>query len=108
MTEGPGIDVEVVYALRDKQELIAVRVPAGASVADAIRESAIADRFPGERLADCQAGIWGRPVGRDEPLRNGDRVELYRPLQKDPRDARRELAALGRAMGGSALLKDRD
>jgi len=105
---GPDIVVEVVYALQEQQELIEIRVPVGTSVADAIQRSGIADRFPGEQLDDCPTGIWGRPVGRGEPVRNGDRVELYRPLQKDPRVARRELAARGRAMGGKAVLKDRD
>jgi putative ubiquitin-RnfH superfamily antitoxin RatB of RatAB toxin-antitoxin module len=52
-----------------------------------------------------QAGIWGRPVERDQAVSDGDRVELYRPLNMDPREARRRLAAAGRTMGSTAPKK---
>jgi hypothetical protein len=58
--------------------------------------------FPEGDLANCQAGIWGKPVGRDHRLKDGDRLELYRPLLMDPREARRKLAADGRSMGQPA------
>ncbi|MDH4107362.1 MAG: RnfH family protein [Gammaproteobacteria bacterium] len=107
MASGTEIEVEVVYALPGQQELLSVVVPAGACVADAIRLSGIAERFPEERLEACPTGIWGRPAARDEPLQAGDRVELYRPLRMDPREARRQLAAAGKTMGGRSTLKGR-
>ena len=58
-------------------------------VADAIERSDIADAFPGVNLDGLQAGIWGSPAERNRLLREGDRVELYRPLAMDPREARR-------------------
>ena len=83
------MEVEVVFALPDRQFLDTVTVPDGATVADAIRLSGVKRHFPGIDLDGLQTGIWGKPVGRQKKLRNGDRVELYRPLELDPREARR-------------------
>ena len=70
-------------------EEVEVWVSGGASVADAIRESGFAERFLGGDFDDQETGIWGRPCPRNTLLRPGDRVELYRPLAMDPKDARR-------------------
>ncbi|MCI0517299.1 MAG: RnfH family protein, partial [Woeseiaceae bacterium] len=67
-------------------------VPARATVADAIELSGIVSHFAEVNLADLQAGIWGHPVERRHRLEDGDRVELYRPLLTDPREARRQRA----------------
>jgi len=91
--------IEVACAEPDHQELLALRVPPGTSVAAAIEASGIAARFPGADLRHRPVGIWGRPVAREQVLGDGDRVEIYRPLRADPREARRRLAAHGRAMG---------
>ncbi len=93
------IDVEVVFALAEQQELIPVTVPAGSTVLDAIEASGIAARFPEHDLSSCRQGIWGRLTGKDHLLEDGDRVEIYRPLKIDPREARRKLAAEGKSMG---------
>ena len=100
MPAEPTITVEVVYASTQKQVLASVELARDATVGDAI-EHALAAEFPSESLARLQAGIWGRPVERSRVLIDGDRVELYRPLRRDPRDARRELAAAGKFMSGS-------
>ncbi len=100
MAAGRTITVEVVYATPRKQVLVSVELDQDATVAEAI-ERALASEFPGESLAGLQAGVWGRPVERSRVLIDGDRVELYRPLRRDPRDARRELAAAGKFMSGS-------
>ena len=91
--------VEVVFALPEQQELVGLEVAAGTTVAQAIEQSGIADRFPGHDLARCAVGVWGEVVDRERQLQDGDRVEIYRPLQIDPQDARRELAAKGKSMG---------
>jgi putative ubiquitin-RnfH superfamily antitoxin RatB of RatAB toxin-antitoxin module len=93
------VNIEVVFALADRQEMILLTVEPGTTVESAIQQSAIADMFPDENLSECQAGIWGRPVDREHVLRDGDRLELYRPLLTDPREARRKLAASGASMG---------
>lgn len=66
---------------------IELRLPEGARVRDAVRESGLAQRHAG--LDPARTGVWGRLQPPDAPLRDGDRVELYRPLQVDPKEARR-------------------
>jgi putative ubiquitin-RnfH superfamily antitoxin RatB of RatAB toxin-antitoxin module len=86
--------IEVAFALPDRQWLESVTVPGDAVVADALRLCGVAERFPEVRFDELQAGIWGKPVERTHALREGDRVELYRPLEMDPREARRLKAGL--------------
>ena len=99
MAETGTITVEVVYALAERQAFVAVAVPVGATAGDAIKQSAIATQFPEQDLSACKLGIWGRLVDRDQLLEDGDRIEIYRPLNIDPREARRQLAAEGKSMG---------
>ena len=91
--------IEVVFGLVERQVLLAIEVDAGTTVGAAIEESGIAGRFPDHDLASLTVGIWGRPVERDAELADGDRIEIYRPLEIDPREARRRLAAEGKSMG---------
>jgi len=88
------MQVEVVFALAEKQVLLLVELPAGATVGDAIDRSGLARQFPDCDLRGLQAGVWGNPADSDPPVRDGDRVELYRPLAMDPRDARRLKAGI--------------
>ena len=90
MTE--TIRVEVVFALPDHQVLAEIELSAGSTVQDAIDQSRIAEQFTGTDLTELPVGIWGREVARDWPLSANDRVELYRPLETEPREARRQLA----------------
>ena len=83
------MQVEIVFALPQRQTLIEIEVEEGATVADVLRLSRLSEAFPQENLAVLQAGIWGKPVARDQRVRDGDRVELYRPLEIDPKEARR-------------------
>ena len=92
-----NIRVEVVYATPERQLLTEVELARNATVADAIA-AAFGSNLPTATLDSLQAGIWGRPVERSRKLDGGERVELYRPLQRDPREARRALAAAGKAM----------
>lgn len=91
----PAIAIEVVYALPDRQVLIALRVDEGCTVFEAARRSGIEHHFPDLDLAQAALGIFGRVVG--DPLRElveeGDRVEIYRPLLIDPKALRRARAA---------------
>lgn len=95
---GGTIRVEVAYAERDRQTLLAVDVPRGTTAAAAVERSAIRERHPGIP-ADAPLGVFGRAVARDHVLAEGDRVEIYRPLPADPKDTRRRLAREGRTMG---------
>ncbi len=83
------INVEVVFGMPDSQQLVSVSMPPGSTVADALEMSKIAAAFPDADIAHMPTGIWGRPVHRDQTLVDGDRVEVYRELEVDPREARR-------------------
>ncbi|MGB5210905.1 MAG: RnfH family protein [Gammaproteobacteria bacterium] len=93
------IKVEVAYATPEAQSIIALEVPAGATAEEAARLSGIEEQFPEIQLGKNRLGIFGRLVKPAQPLANGDRVEIYRPLLADPKVVRRELAALGKTMG---------
>ena len=88
------MQIEVVFAVPERQVLEVVQVPAGATVADAIRRSGLGRQFPDVDVNALQAGVWGKPVDRNQPLKDGDRVEIYRPLEMDPRAARRLKAGI--------------
>jgi putative ubiquitin-RnfH superfamily antitoxin RatB of RatAB toxin-antitoxin module len=83
------MQVEVVFALPERQVLQSLELPAGSTVADAIRRSRLVLEFPEVDFDHLQAGVWGKPVERDRVLLDGDRVEFYRALMMDPREARR-------------------
>jgi hypothetical protein len=89
--------IEVVYALPERQLLVALRVPAGTTARGALELSGLAVDHP--EVAGATLGVFGRTVDGSQPLRAGDRVEVYRPLRADPKEVRRQLAAQGRTMG---------
>jgi putative ubiquitin-RnfH superfamily antitoxin RatB of RatAB toxin-antitoxin module len=86
------VEVEVVYALAGEQTIAAVRLPDGATVADALAASGVFAKRPGLDAAACKVGIWGKVVPRTQVLRDRDRVEIYRPVVADPKALRREKA----------------
>ena len=90
--------VELACATGSRQELLEFTVSSHRTVGQIIDESGIYDLFPGQGLESAAVGIWGRPVDRDQRVRDGDRIEIYRPLKMDPREARRRLAESGRTM----------
>jgi hypothetical protein len=84
-----GLRVEVVYCPRPGvTDRVALTLPAGATAADARRASGLAQRH-GLSVAGLQLGIWCRVCEPGTPLRDRDRVEMYRPLVVDPKEARR-------------------
>ncbi|RUL78399.1 RnfH family protein [Dyella choica] len=86
------ITVEVVCAMPERQLLRRVSLPAGSSVLQAVQQSGILDELR-ERVFDPERlGLFSRRVAADETLQDGDRVEIYRPLTLDPKDARRRRA----------------
>jgi hypothetical protein len=87
------LQVEITFATPERQELLALEVPAGTTIAEAIEISGIEERFPDEGVGALPSGVWGRVLPGATRLQAGDRIEIYRPLQTDPRDARRLRAA---------------
>ena len=95
------IDVMVAYALPERQFLIPLRVAPGTSLLEAVMQSGILDQAP-EHKPDlkpdlARVGVFGKLKTLDTLVREGDRIEIYRPLIADPKDARRKRAADKRA-----------
>ncbi|QTN25058.1 RnfH family protein [Rhizobacter sp. AJA081-3] len=90
MARAEAVRVSVAFSPQarvvDETEL---SLPAGATLADAIRASGVLDRHPDLDLTQAKFGIWGRAQAPDTMLRERDRVEVYRALQVDPKEARR-------------------
>lgn len=92
------IDVELVLATAERQVLLAMQVASGSTAADVIAHSGIHMEFPEVRVEELKLGVWGKLVAGDYVVQGGDRIELYRALRIDPREARRQLARAGRTM----------
>jgi hypothetical protein len=86
------LSIEIAYAEPQRVIIKAVRLPAGSSVADALRLAALDSDFAGVDIANSAYGIFGRLVPAGQQLENGDRIEIYRPLAADPKAARRARA----------------
>jgi putative ubiquitin-RnfH superfamily antitoxin RatB of RatAB toxin-antitoxin module len=87
--------VEVAYATPARQEIIEVSVRPGTTVEQVIHESGMLARFPEIELTRQRVGIFGETARLQDAVHNGDRVEIYRPLVADPKEARRKRAARG-------------
>lgn len=89
------IKVEVAYATPEKQLIVEVEVEEGTTMVQAAEKSGIEKEFTGLNLAETPMGLFGRKVAKpaEEVLREGDRVEIYRPLKIDPKQARLNRAA---------------
>jgi putative ubiquitin-RnfH superfamily antitoxin RatB of RatAB toxin-antitoxin module len=97
--------VEVAYALSERQIIIPVEVETGATLREAIERSGILEKFPEIDLASVKVGVFGKLSKMDKELRAKDRVEIYRPLIADPKEVRKQRAADGKRMkkgGGDA------
>jgi putative ubiquitin-RnfH superfamily antitoxin RatB of RatAB toxin-antitoxin module len=86
------IEVQVCYALPDSTFLRSLSVPAGTTIEQAVAQSGLLQATPGIDLAINMVGIHGKRKPLDTVLREHDRVEVYRPLQADPKEARRRRA----------------
>ena len=84
--------VEVACALPDRQRVVQLPLREGMTALEAVQAAGIEREFPEIAGRDLVLGIYGRRVEATHALRNGDRVEIYRPLKFDPREARRKAA----------------
>ncbi len=83
------LDIEVAYATPDREFIVSLHLPRGASARDAIAKSGLLERLPEIDLAKNRIGVYGKIVALDHRLQQCDRVEIYRPLTIDPKDIRR-------------------
>ena len=100
-----SLSIEIAYALPQKQELVQLKLPAGSTVQQAIEASGLKQKHPEIDLAKNKVGIFGKLSKLDAPLRDRDRVEIYRPLIADPKEVRKKRAEEGKVMkkGGGDL-----
>jgi uncharacterized protein len=83
------LHIEVAFSPAARQvQVVALELPPGSSLADALRASGLLEQY-GLTVDGQACGVWGRPQPASGLLRDGDRVELYRPLTVDPKEARR-------------------
>jgi putative ubiquitin-RnfH superfamily antitoxin RatB of RatAB toxin-antitoxin module len=93
------IQVEVVFALPQRQSLLTVNVPVGSTVQQAIDASGILRSFNEIDLNENKVGIWSRTVSLTETVSAGDRIEIYRGLIADPKDMRKRRAEKAKEEG---------
>lgn len=84
--------MEIIYLTPEREESLTVAVAAGTTVAELLAETVVRARFDRAWLDPASIGVFGKRVSPDYVLEAGDRVELYRPLRADPKEARRERA----------------
>lgn len=87
------IHIEVVYVLPETAHSVSLQVNPGTTIRQAIQQSGLLERSPGIEVDDRRVGIHGRLRDPDTPVSDGDRIEIYRPLLVDPKEARRRRAA---------------
>lgn len=90
------VKVEVVYALPDQQHIVKLQLPKGSNIEQAIEKSGLLQQHPQINLKHNQVGIFNEVKPLEQILRNGDRVEIYRPLIANPKELRRAKAAAQR------------
>jgi putative ubiquitin-RnfH superfamily antitoxin RatB of RatAB toxin-antitoxin module len=88
----PLLRIQVCYALPDESYLQEMTVAAGTTLEQALRSAGVLQQYPQIDLATDKLGIFGKLRPPDTVLRDGDRVEVYRPLQADPKETRRRRA----------------
>ena len=92
MASNKTIKVELVYIEPNKQNVLSVEIPEGSDIRSAISYSGLLEQYPQIDLSVNKVGIFSKLQQLDTILQQGDRVEIYRPLQVDPKEARRRRA----------------
>jgi putative ubiquitin-RnfH superfamily antitoxin RatB of RatAB toxin-antitoxin module len=93
------IQIEVVYGLPNRQELITLVVDSGTSLEQGIIKSGILNVFEDIDLAVNKVGIWNRAAKLTYQLQDLDRIEIYRPLLADPKEVRKRRAEKAKEEG---------
>ena len=99
-----SINIQVVYALPERPDLVAVKLPSGSTLQQALDASGLINKHAID-VGAAKFGVFGKISKVDTVLRDKDRVEIYRPLIADPKEVRKARAAEGKAMkkGGGDL-----
>ena len=99
MTDDERIEVDVVCATPARQKIVTLMLESNATAREAALASGLTEFFPDLDLHSAPLGIFGKVVDDHQLLEAGDRVEIYRPLINEPREARRAAAARGDTLG---------
>jgi uncharacterized protein len=86
------IEIEVAYATLEEQIIVTIKVPHETTTEQAVKLSGLLSRFPEISISVVKLGIFGSACKPEQIVKQGDRVEIYRPLVHDPKDARRHRA----------------
>ena len=105
MEKSELLRIRVVYALPDRQPSVDLQVPPGTSLTEAVNRSGLLQKFPEAAARPLECAIFGRAVPLTYELRDGDRIEILRPLLVDPKQSRREAAARNRANATRSRIK---
>lgn len=92
------INVQVIYTLPDRQEMISITLPVGATLKTAVEASGLLQKYPEIDVESGRFGIYARVSRLNTELRDQDRVEIYRSLIADPKEVRRQRANAGRPL----------
>lgn len=92
------IQVELIYALPDRQRLLSFFVEEGLTVKDAVEQSGVLERYPELDIETMKVGLFGKLTKMTQIMREKDRVEIYRPLIADPKEVRKRKAAEGKTL----------
>ncbi len=92
MEQNETISVELIYIEPNSQNCLKLNLPKGSNIENAIQVSGLLERFPEIDLNINKVGIFSKIQGLDKVLQSGDRIEVYRPLLTDPKEARRQRA----------------
>ena len=103
MAADPEPSIEVVYARPDRQRVVVLPLRPGMTAMEAVEAAGLAREFPEIAARPIELGIFGQRLDPARVVRNGDRVEIYRPLPEDPKDRRRRRAAAVRTDGKSRV-----
>jgi len=95
-----SIKIRIAYALPQRQFVQEIEFDRPVTVAEALKQSRVFEEFGELQLEEVSVGIFSRPVSMDAELGDGDRVEIYRPLEVDPKEARRLRAAAKKRRAG--------
>lgn len=92
------IRVQVIYALPERQDIVTIELPEGATALQAVEASGLLQKYPDIDTARNKFGVFAKLVKGDQVLRDRDRVEIYRALIADPKEVRRQRAAEGKVL----------
>ncbi|WP_245673611.1 RnfH family protein [Endozoicomonas ascidiicola] len=94
LMDEPEVHVEVAYAKAHEQKIVSVTVKEGTTLREAVRQSGIVSFFPDIDIDQSTMGIFGKTVAKpdQQAVKEGDRIEIYRPLIADPKEVRKRRA----------------